>query len=279
MEALAKAPLTGRQFRLVLLIMNQTDGYLKDTDHLGPKFLVQRTGMSKANCYHVLAELKSMVIVESPKPGIFKVLPPEHWKLPTESPLSRQAGVVKQVSPITPLQRGVAKAEQVSPITPYTDVADNTLPMSPITPLGVADNTKPSLYKENPLKKPSKENVKEVSTSLLGAVTPVSKYFFEKSRRKRWSNLVQKEEFEKCEAEVGEEAMMGGVKWALGSGITNIKSMITAARKRKDGTGQSSAQGQFTANRGHTQGPQPARGKEATPEYLDELARKLGQTE
>ena len=67
MQALAKTPLNGRQLRLIILIMNQTDGYLREEDHLGPKFLEERTGIAEENCYHVLAGLKARGIVHGPK--------------------------------------------------------------------------------------------------------------------------------------------------------------------------------------------------------------------
>jgi len=69
----------------------------------------------------------------------------------------------------------------------------------------------------------------------LGAQTPASKYLFEKTGRKRWQNLVQKEQFEKAEFEVGEARMKEAIDWALTSGISNIKSIITAARREKHG--------------------------------------------
>lgn len=71
----------------------------------------------------------------------------------------------------------------------------------------------------------------KLKTAYLGAVTEASRYLFTKTRRKKWANLVQKEEFEKCEAEVGAKRMIEAIDWALISGISNIKSMITAARK------------------------------------------------
>lgn len=65
------------------------------------------------------------------------------------------------------------------------------------------------------------------------ATTEASLYLFRQTGRKRWANLVQKAEFEKCEAEVGVPIMKEAIDWALTSGIANIKSMITAARNRK----------------------------------------------
>jgi len=55
---------------------------------------------------------------------------------------------------------------------------------------------------------------------------------------------VQKEEFEKVEAQVGEGRMKEAIDWALLSGISNIKSILTAAKKggshgaHREGTGK-----------------------------------------
>lgn len=66
-----------------------------------------------------------------------------------------------------------------------------------------------------------------------GALTPAAKYLFEKTGRKRWQNLVQKEEFEKAEQEVGEEGMKKAIDWALlkGFGLSQLQSILTVARK------------------------------------------------
>ena len=88
-----------------------------------------------------------------------------------------------------------------------------------------------------------KEDIKEdkeakkkgADAPFLGADTEASKYLFAKTGRKRWANLVQKEEFEKAESEAGPERMKRAVDWALLSGISNIKSIVTAARKHAAG--------------------------------------------
>jgi len=81
----------------------------------------------------------------------------------------------------------------------------------------------------------TKKQWTKVSSSSLEANTDASKYLFSKTGRKRWQNQVQKEEFEKAEAEVGSERMIEAINWALLSGISNIKSIITAARRQKGG--------------------------------------------
>lgn len=61
--------------------------------------------------------------------------------------------------------------------------------------------------------------------------TEASKYLFEKTGRKRWGNSVQKQAFENVEKEVGPQRVIEAVDWALLSGISNIKSILTAAKK------------------------------------------------
>ena len=133
MQALAKTPLTGRQLRLIILIMNQTDGYLREEDHLGPKFLEERTGIAEENCYHVLAGLKARGIVASPRPGIFKVTPPRLWRLTGKQALTRKRATVADDS-------GAGGG-----IT----VADDSPPLLPMTVAGVADDSEMNGPKDN----------------------------------------------------------------------------------------------------------------------------------
>jgi hypothetical protein len=51
--------------------------------------------------------------------------------------------------------------------------------------------------------------------------------------RKRWQNHLQKDKFERTEAEVGAVRMVEAIDWALLSGISSVKSIITAAKKGK----------------------------------------------
>ena len=62
--------------------------------------------------------------------------------------------------------------------------------------------------------------------------TPGSRLLFEIFRRKRWSNLEQRDYFEATEREVGIEAIEGAIRWAAVGNIVNIKSICSAARKQ-----------------------------------------------
>jgi hypothetical protein len=80
----------------------------------------------------------------------------------------------------------------------------------------------------------STTNVVEGAEALdLLAHTDAGKHFFTKTRRKRWANAVQRDKFEQAEAEVGSARMKEAVDWALVSGISNIKAIISAARNGK----------------------------------------------
>jgi hypothetical protein len=104
------------------------------------------------------------------------------------------------------------------------------------------------------------EQVENVTGKPLQPQTPGTKYLFEKTNRKRWQNLVQKEMFEATEAEVGESRMIEAINWALGSGINNVKSICTAAKKGSNhGTkpsannpGQSNTTNRRGTFKGHT---------------------------
>jgi hypothetical protein len=64
--------------------------------------------------------------------------------------------------------------------------------------------------------------------------TEASRYLFTKTRRKRWGNSVQRDSFEAAEAQFGYTRMVDAIDWALLSGISNIKSIISAARNDKN---------------------------------------------
>ena len=81
-EALATARLSGREFRVVLFIMRQTNGYLREEDQISLRFFRERTGITKSNLCHVLARLSDLNIVAigPGKPPAYSVNPPEKWK-------------------------------------------------------------------------------------------------------------------------------------------------------------------------------------------------------
>jgi hypothetical protein len=132
--------------------------------------------------------------------------------------------------------------ERVTDMTPFTEQKGSEL----VTP-SVADSLpftdRSATLSESSsklLKKQKRNNIKkhtstkvegDKSPDSLAAQTPASKYLFEKTGRKRWKNLVQKEEFEKVESQVGEARMKEAIEWALLSGISNVKSILTAAKK------------------------------------------------
>lgn len=114
--------------------------------------------------------------------------------------------------------------------------SSDELDTSPVSEKSLPPDTNLSVGKK--LIKKEKETsttkvVDEGKPASLAAQTPASKYLFEQTSRKRWSNLVQKKEFEKAESEVGEARMKEAIDWALTSGISNIKSIITAGRREK----------------------------------------------
>ena len=80
-EALARSKLSGRQFRMVLFIMRQTDGYLRNEDRISPTFFARNTGISKGNVPRILASLKKLKIITilPGRPPTYSVNPPGHW--------------------------------------------------------------------------------------------------------------------------------------------------------------------------------------------------------
>ena len=80
-EALATARLSGREFRVVLLIMRQTDGYLREEDRISPGFFARKTGIGHRNTSRVLARLNKLgiVAITPGKPPAYSVNRPDRW--------------------------------------------------------------------------------------------------------------------------------------------------------------------------------------------------------
>lgn len=81
MDALARAKLSGREFRIVLFIMRQTNGYLREEDQISPGYFESKTGIDKAHLSNVLGRLKKLNIISvaSANPPFYSVNPPQRW--------------------------------------------------------------------------------------------------------------------------------------------------------------------------------------------------------
>lgn len=235
MEALARARLSGREFRAILFILNQTDGYLRPDDTIRPAFFEERTGISKAHLANALTRLRHWNIVWQQK-HVFKVNPPQQWAAEAfaDSPKTVNSSLP---NPDTNSPKTV-NVQRVKP--PHQPVSDTNSPKtvnhSPKTVKTLTENGEKQICtKDNTKDNLLKTTRMEASGLPPGLETPASKYLFEKTGRKRWANQVQKESFEKAEAEVGEARMIDAINWALESGISNIKSMVTAAKRGRKG--------------------------------------------
>jgi len=78
MKALCLTKLSGRDFRILLFILGQTDGYHRSQDKIKPAFFVERTGLDKSNIRVTIARLRKLhMIVKSG--SFYTVLPPDQW--------------------------------------------------------------------------------------------------------------------------------------------------------------------------------------------------------
>ena len=166
-------------------------------------------------------------------------LDPSTWNVPVNS--SEIATLNERVTDVIPIteQKG---SDIVTPSPETTEErVTNPLPLTvadllPFTDKSATLSLANSKLGKKRIKKPYKEtpSSKEEGrhSPQLGPDTPASRYLFEQTGRKRWAFAVQKKEFEKAESEVGEARMKEAINWALTSGISNVKSIITAARKK-----------------------------------------------
>jgi len=78
MKALCLTKLSGRDFRVLLFLLAQTDGYHRTEDKIKPGYFVERTGLDKSNVRVVIARLRKLNLIR--KTGQFyEVLPPDKW--------------------------------------------------------------------------------------------------------------------------------------------------------------------------------------------------------
>lgn len=80
-EALARSRLSGREFRIILFIMRQTDGYLREQDQISSAFFHTNTGIDKSNLPHTLKKLANLKILTifPGRPPSYQVNPPAQW--------------------------------------------------------------------------------------------------------------------------------------------------------------------------------------------------------
>jgi len=78
MKALCLTKLSGRDFRVLLFILGQTDGYHRSEDKIREAFFAERTGLDKSNVRVTIARLRKLNMIV--KHGYFyAVLPPDQW--------------------------------------------------------------------------------------------------------------------------------------------------------------------------------------------------------
>lgn len=247
-ERLARLQLNGPEWQIIWAVWRHTLCWQRGQwgNHPYPistDDLVAETGIAESQIKRAIARLVEMnIILRDRTPGgrLHKAmtmfnLDPFTWKKPTKGKGSKTEPLPIRGAKIGPIcsQKGSENAP-LRPTQPE-EKGSKTEPqrVAKVSPFPNKIATL-SEAKSRLLKKDIKENKKEKegpSPHGLGAQTPASKYLFEKTGRKRWQNLVQKEQFEKAESEVGEECMKEAINWALTSGISNIKSIITAARR------------------------------------------------
>jgi phage replication O-like protein O len=211
LEKLARTSLAPNQWRVLIFIIRKTCGWHKEVDYIANFQIVEGTGLCKAVVSRCLKGLSDLQLITRKGKSIGFQKDWEKWR-----ELAKPSTSEKLAIPSTKLA------------IPSTELAESS---TKVSSCAVTQKIKDTISKD------TIQNIRGPSP-YLGAGTPASKYLFEKTGRKRWQNLVQKEQFEKAESEVGEARMKEAVNWALTSGISNIKSIITAARREGETHGR-----------------------------------------
>ncbi len=82
MMALVRARLTSQEFRLIVALLNQTDGYLRDRDEISSTFWQAITLMSRASINHTLKQLMQRRVVATELlegKTFYQINHPNHW--------------------------------------------------------------------------------------------------------------------------------------------------------------------------------------------------------
>ena len=233
-KALALAGLSGGEYQLIMVIIDRTWGYSKQSATISLGYFEKTTRMTRSGLIKALKRLgqKRIILRQSNGVKTTEYLFNKHF----DTWLVGQSSIPGFTSDGQQLVYG-------SILDWYTTVYQSSIPaFTRASKLAVPSTEMPKEIRKETLKETLKEirgcsppNQKQITFS---ASTPASSYLFEQTGRKRWKYQVQKEQFEKAEAEVGLARMKEAIDWALTSGISNIKSIITAARKERDGKGK-----------------------------------------
>jgi len=78
MRALCLTKLSGTDFRVLLFLLGQTDGYHRTQDDIKPAFFVECTGVDKGNIRRSIARLRKWHMITKNR-RIYEVLPPDQW--------------------------------------------------------------------------------------------------------------------------------------------------------------------------------------------------------
>jgi len=214
LDSLAHCQLSPNEWQVLICIIRKTYGYHKKVDYIANFQIVMATGLCKAVVSRVLGKLAEKRLITRNKKYIGFQKDWEIWKLAEQSTIEKLA---EQSTLGTKLAEQSTLLDNKKLAVQSTELAvQSTKVSSPRVTQNIKDNIQ---------KKDNDDN------HHYGADTPASKYLFEKTGRKRWANLVQKELFEETETGLGFERMKEAINWALASGISNIKSIITAAKK------------------------------------------------
>jgi phage replication O-like protein O len=250
---LSKTNFTAYQGRIVWYVIRKTCGFRKKFDRISYSQFEAATGLNRWHIGRTLDELMRRRIIICVGTGYNLEYGIESdFTMWLEKPLPKEAkNHVKTQGDSLPDEVTNSLPDEVTNSLP--DEVTNSLPDEVTIP-----RTKSLPHQEKSLPHQERSLPDEVTNSLpdevttkeeggsstphLGPATPASKYLFKKTGRKRWQNLVQEEEFEKAESQVGYEKMKNAIDWALTSGISNVKSIITAARREKKEKEKSSAE-------------------------------------
>lgn len=311
-RALIAAALSGPEYQLVHFVIDKTWGFQKKEDIIPLSQFEEGTRLDKRNIGRYLHRLeqKRLILINRSGAGRGKgntYMFNKYWDTWTVWDKATAEQLVSELHLLA--SNGVGETPFIEPEKEAEEIvsgehllASNSVPETPLgnsvgeTPFSEGKGVKSAgnsvsptpgnsvsptlskergkkLSKETPSLKKGGEHPEPPAT--YGAITEASQYLFEKTGRKRWSNLVQKELFESTEAEVGFQIMKSAIDWALVKGIKDIQSMVTTAKKKAREKEKSSAEKKERGEGYGTGREQPGRGPEAHQRVTGEGDRRF----
>ncbi|MFW6125504.1 MAG: replication protein [Chloroflexota bacterium] len=162
MEALAHSQFTNQEFRVIISLLNQTDGYLREEDEVSLSFWSRLTGMSKQNLCHTVKRLANLSVI-SRNGKCYRVNRPSEWQPQTLKPLPKEAARRRGRPPAKVVTEGAGQKALSNQTTPVEEKSLSNQTKSVVQPdnESLSNHTTPAATNQLRLKENLKKTLKK----------------------------------------------------------------------------------------------------------------------